>query len=131
MKLNKDFDGLTDSEIVEKLSENEAKFATVIKLKHKGVSYKAFIKMDFLTYSKAYGLLMNTKFNSKNGKNAGISVDIDLMGAGNKVLIWGWYAGDEAIKNKAKLRSKAAQKLGAWIVELSADEEEEEEEKKS
>ena len=54
---------------------------------------------------------------------------MDMIGAGDKLLFFGWHEGDEEIKEKLMMRARASQLLGSWFSGLigsaAADEDEE------
>ena len=95
-------------------------------------TYKALIRVDFDLYRKAYGILLNAKFSkAEKGKDSEVDLEMDMLGAGDKILFFGWVEGDEEIKEKVRLRASACQELGSWFTEMidEADDEEGEEKK--
>lgn len=116
------------------LSDNGKKEVKEITIYLRGVEYYAVVVMDFNLIRKATGALINTDVTGK-GRNANVSVSIDDLGAGDKLLFQGFYDGDEEIKKKVALRVKACKELGQWLQqymdENEIDSADQEEEKKS
>lgn len=107
------------------LSEGGSKDVKEITLKSGGKEYKAVFVMDFELYNKSYRKLMGLRMDGKNS-----NIDIDILGAGDKILFSGWNTGDDEIKRNLRLRTKACQKLGEWLLEIVGDDEEDEDSKK-
>jgi hypothetical protein len=86
-------------------------------------TYSCIIRIDFDLIRKAELALLDTNF-SNAGKDAKVNVSIDVMGAGDKVLFFGWHSGDEEIKKNFKLRTKATRELGMLVQDLTKSDEE-------
>lgn len=102
------------------LSEDGAKEVTEITVKDGDKSFRAIIVMDYSLYQKAFGLLMNPTVQQGADQQSNVSIDMDLAGAGDKILFLGWHSGDDEIRKKLKLRVKAGQLLGQWLMQLNA-----------
>lgn len=107
-------------EKLKRLSENGAKEVKELSLKYAGKPYKAIILVDFNLYKKAYAILLEAKYEAgeKDKTRPEVSVEMDMIGAGDKLLFFGWHEGDEEIKEKLMLRATASQKLGSWFSSL-------------
>lgn len=124
-----------EKEQLNELADGGKKEVKEISIKKGEKVYNAVFVMDFALLRKAFAALVNTNVSGK-GKDAKVDVKMDILGAGDKVLFFGWHSGHEEMKTKFALRRKACSILGAWVQELMDDEEideeiDEEEEKKS
>jgi len=123
---------MVTTELLKELSNDGEKEVKELIIKDGGKTYSAVFVMDFKLYRQAYGMFLDTSINqNSNGKGADVQIKTDILGAGDKILFMGWHSGDEIIKKNMRLRAKAGQLLGNWLMTLSADDEEEQEEKKS
>lgn len=114
----------TTPELLAELSEGGAKEVKELVIKQGNKEHKAIIVMDFALYRKAYALFMSPKISKKPGEKAPeVDIETDLAAAGDKLLFMGWHSGDESIKKVLKLRAKACNSLGNWLLEISADDE--------
>lgn len=71
------------------------------------------VRADFKLLKDAYSEL----FSPQVGKN-GAAVNLDMIGAGDKILFKGAILNKELFMSKAKMRIAACQELGAWVAEL-------------
>jgi hypothetical protein len=117
-------------EKIKRLSENGKNEVKELTLSLGDKEYKAIIVVNFDLFKKAYSILLDAKYEqTKKGASPEVSVEMDMLGAGDKLLFFGWHEGNEEIKEKFKLRTKAAQALGVWFTGLVGDEDEETEKK--
>ena len=133
MKNNESILSLTGDEkkaALDELSQGGKVDVKELTVKSDGKEYRAIIAMDFALFRKALTALIDTEVTG--GKNSQkVSVNVDEVGAGDKVLFMGWKEGDDEIKQNMKLRIKACKVLGKWVQELANDDEDSDEEKKS
>ena len=106
---------MTDKELDE-LSEGGLKYVKEISVGGKS----AVFVVSFTEFKKSFSALMSMK--NSNGKQ---SMDVDILGAGDRVLHNCFHSGDEEMKTHVKYRTKAAMLLGGWIAEEANDGEEE------
>ncbi|MFR9589078.1 MAG: hypothetical protein SNF86_06700 [Rikenellaceae bacterium] len=75
-------------------------------------------RMDFRLMRKAYAALIDMKIDG-NGAQA----ELDIIGAGDKVLQFGAVLGGEEITSKSRTRFIACQHLGAWVANIATESE--------
>ena len=118
---------------VKALSENGKYEVKELCIKDGESTYLAVIKADFALVRKAYGVLIDTKFSAGSKGDSEVQMNLDIIGAGDKLLFMGWHSGDEKIKEVVRLRMKACQELGGWLTDIVSEDEDSdsEEEKKT
>ena len=79
--------------------------------------YTAVISADFKRIREATAILSSTTM-QRGGENASVKIDLDYVGAGDKILFMCWESGDEIIREDIDLRLAAADYLGNWVREL-------------
>ncbi len=72
------------------------------------------VRMDFKLMRKAYASLLEVSISE-----GGTKTDLDIIGAGDKVLQFGAVIGGEEVSKIARARLIACQKLGAWVVGIT------------
>ena len=122
-KQNDQTGGNVDSKKVklENLSEKGKYEVKELCLKRGEKEFRAIIRADFDLIKKAYSVMLGTKFSGSGKGESAVEIEMDLLGAGDKLLFMGWHEGDDAIREQAVLRIRASQTLGEWLTELIDD----------
>lgn len=122
-----DLSGDDRQKAIEQLSEGGKFEILPLSLYLQGKSYEAVLKISFSLIRKGMAALINTNLTG-NKSEQNVNVSIDDVGAGDLLLFQGWYEGDDSIKKKIALRTKACKYLGQWLQSYMDDMQDEEEE---
>lgn len=78
--------------------------------------YSCIVEVDFKRIVQATAVLSSTTL--KPGSK-GVNIELDYLGAGDKILFMCWKEGDEEIKEDFDLRMAACNYLGRWVEDVN------------